>query len=107
MTCETCKNGEYPIYGVAPHECYWRKGPEYQIGQSTLLPSEDWPLNFWLEVAAPLEPHEIQYPNACGVYFCPDCSWGIAHFTAPSDSNEWLYHPALQPKKPEWVKESI
>lgn len=76
--CEHCYDPDepsisyYPMYGVAPHECYWRKGPEFTLGQSTLKPfspedcfvpdledDEDW--------------GAFQYPSACGVYYCPNC----------------------------------
>jgi hypothetical protein len=61
-----------PMYGVAPHECFWRKGPQFTLGQSTLVPftpndcfvpdldtDEDW--------------SAFVYPHACGVYYCPQC----------------------------------
>lgn len=74
--CELCLDGDgdryLPMYGVAPHECYWRKGPEYTLGQSTLVPftpddcfvpdledDEDW--------------SAFVYPSACGVFYCPNC----------------------------------
>jgi hypothetical protein len=74
--CEYCtdESGEQwlPQYGVAPHECYWRKGPQFTLGQSTLVPftgsdcfvpdleeNEDW--------------SAFKYPSACGIYYCPRC----------------------------------
>lgn len=74
--CDLCRDedGEVflPMYGVAPHECYWRKGPEFTLGQSTLKPftaddcfvpdlleDEDW--------------SAFRYPAACGVFYCPNC----------------------------------
>lgn len=70
---QSCECGDiYPLYGVAPHECYWRKGPECTLGQSTLVPitaadcfvpdledDEDW--------------SSFTYPSACGVFYCPTC----------------------------------
>lgn len=71
--CEFC-DGEYPMYGVAPHECFWRKGPEFTIGQSTLLPFDQWEAGF----VPDLEDHEtwadFGYPSACGVFYCPTCN---------------------------------
>lgn len=71
--CRICEGGVlYPQYGVAPHDCYWRKGPEFVIGQSTLKPitAQDC-------FIPDLEDGEgwttFAYPNACGVYYCPGC----------------------------------
>lgn len=50
--CDRCNDGDgncaYPYYGVAPHECYWRKpgGFNNPLGISTVNPSETWPENF-------------------------------------------------------------
>jgi hypothetical protein len=77
--CELCCDGNgdswYPMYGVAPHECYWRKGPEFTLGQSTLVafgPDDCF--------VPDLEPHEgwdaFVYPSACGTYYCPRCHAG-------------------------------
>ena len=75
--CKLCADpedglSEYPMYGVAPHECYWRKGPQFTIGQSTLAPIT--PEHCFVP---DLEPHEdwshFGYPGACGVYYCPNC----------------------------------
>lgn len=66
----------YPMYGVAPHECYWRKGPEFTIGQSTLLPLEQWEPGFVPEILDGETWDDFQYPSACGVYYCPKCQRG-------------------------------
>lgn len=62
-----------PMYGVAPHECFWRKGPEFTLGQSTLLPFDQWDSAF----VPDLEPGEtwdnFVYPSACGTFYCPNC----------------------------------
>jgi len=54
--CDKCHNGEgdtiYPDYGVAPHECYYKK-PGGQVGDSTLLPKSEWPKNFVEDVDCP------------------------------------------------------
>src|SRR5687768_4094915 len=69
--CELCRDedGEqwYPLYGVAPHECYWRKGPEFSLGQSTLKPitPEDC---FVPELERGEGWSDFVYPKACGVY---------------------------------------
>lgn len=75
--CELCTDHEgeepwYPMYGVAPHDCYWRKGPQYQLGQSTLVPfrPEDC---FVPELKAGETWADFGYPSACGVYYCPKC----------------------------------
>jgi hypothetical protein len=68
--------GLHPYYGVAPHECYYKKGPEYMIGQSTLLPQSQWPDNFVLDLEPGEDPETGAYPNACGVYYCPACLAG-------------------------------
>jgi len=75
--CDFCRDPDgdvgYPQYGVAPHECFWRKGPEFTLGQSTLLPVDQWEAGF----VPDLEPHEdwrsFVYPSACGTYYCPHC----------------------------------
>lgn len=64
--------GDYPMYGVAPHECYWRKGPGFTLGQSTLTPitANDC-------FVPDLEEYEgwqdFKYPQACGIFYCPRC----------------------------------
>lgn len=74
-----CTNPEhdlYPHYGVAPHECFYKKGREFMPGQSTLLPRDQWPENFVLEVEEGEDPATITYPSACGVFYCPSCLEG-------------------------------
>ena len=51
--CDDCNDGDgnsvYPYYGVAPHECYFRKQGGFkqnQLGTSTLKPKLEWPENF-------------------------------------------------------------
>lgn len=69
--CPDCC-GELPMYGVAPHECYWRKGPEFVIGQSTLVPFDESAC-----FVPDLEPHEtwadFYYPQGCGIFYCATC----------------------------------
>lgn len=81
--------GTYPEYGVGPHECYWRKGPEFQIGQSTILPESNWPKNYFLEEGA-----SPDYMNNCGVYYCPDCMKGAptSKEQAEKQGLQWLPH---------------
>ncbi|GGO89217.1 hypothetical protein GCM10011348_46450 [Marinobacterium nitratireducens] len=68
--CEHCNDGDgncaYPYYGVAPHECFWKKtgGFNNPLGTSTLLPREEWPENFSEDPEAP----------GCGIYtHCTEC----------------------------------
>lgn len=75
-----CRNEEcnlYPYYGVAPHECFYKRGEEFTIGQSLLKPKEEWPDNFRLDIEPGEDPAIIKYPGACGVYYCPDCKKGM------------------------------
>lgn len=72
-----CSNEDceiYPYYGVAPHKCYYKRGPEFTIGQSEILPVKTWPKNFIPD----LEPGEAAETAVapCGVYYCPDCMRG-------------------------------
>jgi hypothetical protein len=66
MSCKHCTNedGEVllPAYGPAPHICYY-KIPRAIIGQSIVLPHEQWPDNF-------IEDPEVP---GLGVYFCHSC----------------------------------
>jgi hypothetical protein len=71
--CSHPRHDDFPMYGPAPHECFFKKGPEFKIGQSTLLPVDDWPPNFILEVPEGEKAEDQVYPNAYGVYFCPGC----------------------------------
>lgn len=70
---QPCDCGEdFPLYGVAPHECYWRKGPEFTIGQSTLIPiTED--ACFVPDLEDGEDWSAFVYPSATGVYYCPVC----------------------------------
>lgn len=79
-----CYHDVYPYYGPAPHECFYKKGEGYTIGQSTLLPKEQWPDNFALEVPVGSKPEDIEYPAALGVYYCPGCKAGM-----PKDRILW------------------
>lgn len=74
-----CDEG-YPQYGVAPHECFWRKPggfAENTIGQSTIEPLEEWPDNFLAEIdpTQRIGP-QISY-GLCGVWYCPVCKKGM------------------------------
>lgn len=71
---EDCKS--YPHYGVAPHECFFKKGADKTIGQSTLLPTSEWPESFVPDLEDGETAETIQYPYACGMYYCPDCLRG-------------------------------
>lgn len=55
--CET-----FPSYGPVPHICYY-KIPGATIGQSQILPREQWPDNI------------LEDPDASGLctVFCPSC----------------------------------
>lgn len=78
--CKTCDNGEYPHYGPAPHECYWRKPGGFDknpLGTSTIEPFEKWPDNFLLEVEDPEDFNEVVW-GYCGVYNCPECGYGLS-----------------------------
>jgi len=87
-----CKNEEcdiYPYYGVAPHECFFRKegGFKNSLGTSTIKPHSKWPDNFLAEVN-PNKPINEQLKNGlCGIYFCPSCKSGVK-------PNESLWGPA-------------
>lgn len=71
--CATC-SGEYPMYGVAPHECYWRKGPGFTLGQSTLLTSDTWGQALFVpDLLEGEDWSDFRYPCATGVFFCPEC----------------------------------
>lgn len=63
----------YPYYGVAPHECYWKKPGGFgknPLGTSTIEPVPDWPDNFLLEVDPGGEP-QLGW-GACGVFVDPE-----------------------------------
>ncbi len=73
--CVNCNDGDgvsvYPYYGVAPHECYFRKKGGFddnKVGESTLTPKEEWPDNF----------QEDPDVAGLGVYtHCLDCGAGM------------------------------
>lgn len=67
MTCTNPACGTYPYYGVTPHTCFFRRGPEFKIGQSELLPQAEWPRNFRPD------PED----NSGGTYYCPTCLKGM------------------------------
>lgn len=72
---EECK--DYPYYGVAPHECFHKKGPDHTIGQSTLIPHQQWPDNFFPDLEPREKLEDLKYPSACGGYYCPNCKRGM------------------------------
>lgn len=69
MSCEHCTDPDgapcYPSYGVAPHTCFY-KIPGATIGQSVLLPRDQWPDNFI----------EAEQDPGHGIYWCPNCGEG-------------------------------
>ncbi len=74
--CDFCRDpldGEswFPMYGVAPHECYWRKGPEFTIGQSTL--KEIHRTDCFVPDLSEGGWDGFKYPSACGIFYCPNC----------------------------------
>lgn len=78
---DTCLNFEcFPQYGVAPHECYWRKEGGFAknpLGTSTIIDVEKWPNNFLAEID-PDQPISSQIRwGLCGVHYCPDCKEGM------------------------------
>lgn len=70
--CPIC-GGDSRVYGVAPHECFWRKGPEFTLGQSTLLPVSEWEGLFVPELEDGETWADFVYPTACGTYYCAHC----------------------------------
>lgn len=79
LNCSSSECKEYPYYGVAPHECFYKKGADFVPGQSTLLPRGEWPDNFILDLEPGERPEDIKYPSACGVYYCPERKKGMPH----------------------------
>jgi hypothetical protein len=77
VTCTHPDCDLYPHYGVAPHECFYKKGPNHKIGQSTLLDRTAWPDNFVLDLEPGEDPATVSYPSACGIYYCPACKTGM------------------------------
>lgn len=88
-SCVDCidPDGEkcYPSYGVAPHLCFY-KVPGATVGESLLLPKEQWPSNF------------IEDPDVpgCGVWFCPTCKEGLAEH---QDTMKQLRSVVIKPQK--------
>lgn len=77
-TAKDCK--DYPYYGVAPHECYWRKPGGFEenpLGTSTILDLEHWPENFAAELDDPSDMEKQLSWGLCGVYYCPSCGSGV------------------------------
>lgn len=75
---ESCQN--YPQYGVAPHECYWRKPggfKENPLGTSTIKPLGSWPDNFLAEIESGEPIEKALSWGLCGVYYCPSCKNGM------------------------------
>jgi hypothetical protein len=71
MTCPACTDpdtGEplLPVYGVAPHTCFY-KIPGATMGQSVVLPRDQWPANF----------HEDPENPGCGIWSCEHCGEGL------------------------------
>lgn len=64
--CTNKECGEFPYYGVGPHTCYFRRGPQFKIGQSKMMPRSKWPKNFVSEAEG----------AKTGVWYCPVCLWG-------------------------------
>ena len=78
--CEADDCDCYPNYGVAPHECYWRKPGGFEenpLGTSTIIDPDKWPDNFLAEIdqSEPIE-QQISW-GLCGVYYCPRCKHGM------------------------------
>lgn len=68
----------YPSYGVAPHECFFRKPGGFQVsplGSSTTEPVSTWPDNFFAEIdkSQSVIPQLAEDASLCGVYLCPEC----------------------------------
>lgn len=80
MTTPACahqRHADYPMYGPAPHDCFYKRGPGFSIGESVLKPSEEWPGNFVLELEPGERLEDVHYPEAMGVYYCPACRAGM------------------------------
>ena len=70
----------YPYYGVAPHECCWRKlggFKENPLGTSTIDPLDNWPDNFFAEIDSNIDIVQQLSWGLCGVYVCPKCKSGF------------------------------
>lgn len=72
--CMDCKEGYYPIYGLAPHSHDIRRTRSI-IGSNVTDPKENWPDNF------------SEDPDAlgCGVYVCPKCPEKKEEYISPED----------------------
>lgn len=71
-----CKNPDcdvYPYYGVAPHICFFRRGKQFKMGQSKLLPRNKWPRYFVEDTSEGSKPGYLP----CGTYHCPKCLAGV------------------------------
>lgn len=75
---DECDN--YPYYGCAPHECYFKKpgGFDNPLGTSTVYGFEKWPGNFYAEIEDVNNIKQELSGRLCGVYYCPECSDGAA-----------------------------
>lgn len=79
--CSDAGCGYFPMYGVAPHECYWRKPGGFDanpLGTSTVLALDDWPDNFLAEIEPDRPVAEQLSWGLCGVHYCPNCKHGMA-----------------------------
>lgn len=69
MSCDMCLDPDgipcFPIYGPAPHTCFY-KIPGAVMGQSVTLPRDQWPDNFIEDPECP----------GLGIYSCPHCGEG-------------------------------
>lgn len=71
---------DFPYYGVAPHECYWRKPGGFEgnkLGTSTVNPLENWPDNFLAEINPNVDIKSQLSYGLCGIYYCPACKRGM------------------------------
>lgn len=74
---DECDN--YPYYGVAPHECFWRKPGGFEgnkLGTSTIDPVNTWPKNFYAEIVEEQTVTQQMLGSLTGVYYCPCCMSG-------------------------------
>lgn len=97
MTCADPEHDFYPYYGVAPHECYYKKGPEFRIGESTIHPVSEWPDNFVVELEPGETAEQAQAASACGVYYCSTCKAGMPPVNdTPSPSQAGISAPSAE-----------
>lgn len=76
MACEYCDDGDdrsiYPIYGVAPHDCFFKIGKN--IGESRLHDQTNLPENF----VGDKDTINDDGLFACGTYtHCLECGAGL------------------------------